>query len=467
MSVDLDSLRDLVGAAHVLTAADAAPHLLDVRGVFHGDALAVVRPADTDGVAAVMRWAAQHDTAVVAQGGNTGMSGGAVPTGGRDAIVLSLRRLDAIERVDAAGWTMTVQAGVTIEAMQEAADAAGRLFAPDWGARGTATIGGAIATDAGGNNVVRYGNTRDQVLGLEVVLADGRVWNGLRALRKDSSGYDMKQLFIGSEGTLGVVTRAVVKLHPARPHEATAMAAVAGLEHLAPIFDLVVAAAGDALVAFELLPDEGVRRACAALEVAHPMPDAGPYAVLIRFAAAEPVTDRLAAVLADVTAAGLVTDAVIAATPEQTERLWMIRDELSPSRIHPLHHEGLKLDVAVPVGRMAEYHAAVAALADELTPDSLVYGFGHVGDGNLHLYVLPTTDDRVAAFRAVKPELTRRVDELTFAFGGTLSAEHGIGRELRGRVTGQKPAIEWEMMRAVKAALDPEGRLNPGALLPG
>lgn len=464
--IDLDRLRALVGPANVLTDAAAAPALVDWRAVYAGDALAVVRPSGTDEVAAVLSWCAEHDIVVVPQGGNTGLSGGATPRGNRPCIVLSLQRMRAIEVVDAAGWTMTVQAGVTIEAMQDAAAAADRLFAPDWGARGSATIGGAVATDAGGNNVVRYGNLRDQVLGLEVVLADGRVWDGLRSLRKDSTGYDLAQLFVGSEGTLGIVTRAVVKLHPAPTHQQSAMAALTDLDRLMDLFALAKSTAADALVAFELMPETGVAKVCDTYALPHPMRERAEFYVLTRFAGADDVADRLAAFLAEASGAGLVTDAVVAGTADQEERLWTIRDELPPMGLYPHHNKGVKLDTAVPIERMGEYHDAVRAVAAELAPDAVAYGFGHVGDGNLHMTVLPATADDVDAFAAIKPELVRRIDEVTFSMGGTISAEHGVGQELRSRVAAQKPAIEWELMRAIKTALDPDDRLNPGVLLP-
>ncbi|GJM38455.1 MAG: oxidoreductase [Acidimicrobiales bacterium] len=464
--IDLDRVRALVGAANVLTDADAAPALVDWRTVYAGDALAVVRPGTTDEVAAVMSWCAEHGIVVVPQGGNTGLSGGATPRGTRPCIALSLQRMRAIESVDAAGWTMTVQAGVTIEAMQEAAAAADRLFAPDWGARGSATIGGAIATDAGGNNVVRYGNMRDQVLGLEVVLADGRVWDGLRSLRKDSTGYDLAHLFVGSEGTLGVVTRAVVKLHPAPQYQQSAMAALTDLDRLMDVFALARSTAPDALTAFELLPETGVAKVCDTFDLAHPFATRADFYVLVRFAGTRPVTDLLATFLDDASAAGLATDAAVAATAEQEQRLWFLRDELPPMGLYPHQAEGLKLDAAVPIERMVAFHDAVRAIADELAPDALAYGFGHVGDGNLHMTILPLTDDDVPGFRAAKPELTRRIDEIIVGLGGTMSAEHGVGQELRSRVAAQKPPVEWELMRTIKAALDPDDRLNPGVLLP-
>lgn len=460
-------LAELLGSRHVLTDDDAAPYLVDWRATYSGSAMAIVRPGSTDEVAAVMRWAADRDVAVVTQGGNTGMSGAATPVTDRPAIVMSMRRMNTIESIDPDRWTMTVQAGVTIESMHEAAATVDRLFAPDWGARGTATIGGAIATDAGGNNVVRYGNLRDQLLGLEVVLADGRVWDGLRALRKDSSGYDLKQLFIGAEGTLGVVTRAVVTLHPATPFSQSALAALTDLGRIMDLFALARDIAPDALVAFELMPQYGIDLVCREFEIAAPLDADTAFSVLVRFADGRAVTDRLTEFASRGVAAGLLADVVVAATPDQEERLWMIRDELSPSvRFPERHRVGLKMDAAVPIDRIGDFHDAVVDLASGVVPGSVVYAFGHVGDGNLHLYVLPADESQYSAFGEVKAELTRRVDDIVFSMGGTLSAEHGIGRELRGRIVGQKPMIEWELMRAIKTVLDPDGRLNPGAVLP-
>ena len=464
---DLDGLRDIVGVGNVLTGDEAEPMMLDWREVHHGSAIAAVRPSTTAEVAAVVEWCGGNDTVIVAQGGNTGLSGGGIPMGQRPAILLSTRRMNRIEAVDTAGWTMTVQAGVTIEAMQQAATAESRLFGPDWGARGTATIGGALATDAGGNNVVRYGTTRDHVLGLEVVMADGTIWDGLRQLRKDSSGYDLKHLFIGSEGTLGVITRAVVKLLPATPHEQSALAALRDLDDLMAFFAMANDVAAESVVAFELMPEIGVSRVNEMLELPHPMEARADFYVLVKLASTSPVTDLMTELMARAVDVGLITDAVVASTAEQEERLWTIRDELPPMGLYPEQHRaGLKMDTAVPIARMGEYHNAVRAIAEELVPGALVYGFGHVGDGNLHMNVLPFGDDQIEAFGAAKPELMRRIDEITFELGGTLSAEHGVGRELRDRVVAQKPEVEWEMMRAVKAALDPDDRFNPGVLLP-
>lgn len=459
-------LTEIVGPANVLTDADAESLLVDWRNVHHGKALAVVRPGNTSEVAALMKWCDFNDVVVVTQGGNTGLSGGQIPKNERPTIVLSLQRMKQIETVDAEGWTMTVQAGVTIEAMQQAAAEVDRLFPPDWGARGSATIGGAIATDAGGNNVVRYGNMRDQIMGLEVVLADGEVWDGLRALRKDSSGYDLKQLFVGSEGTLGVVTRAVVKLHPATQYEQTALAALTGLDQLMDLFALTKEVAADEVVAFELMPENGMQRACELFDLTHPMPGAADFYALIKLASTRPITDQLTELLSSATTNGLITDAVVAATADQEKSLWTIREELPPARLYEHHGAGVKMDTAVPIEKMAEFHDTVRAIAIELVPDAVAYGFGHVGDGNLHMNVLPLADSQLETFKQVKPELMRRVDEATFALRGTLSAEHGVGRDLRDRIGAQKPDIEWKLMRSIKSAFDPNNRLNPGVLLP-
>jgi FAD/FMN-containing dehydrogenase len=462
-------LRSDLGPAGVLTGSDAAPHLTGQRGLFAGQALAVVRPASVDETARVVQACADHGVAIVPQGGNTGMSGGAVPAATdspRSTIVLSMGRMNRIVSVDPDRWTITAEAGATIEAVQQAAAAAGRLFAPDWGARGTATVGGAIATDAGGNNVLRYGTMRDSVLGLEAVLADGRVWDGLRALRKDSSGYDLKHLFIGAEGTLGVVTRAVLRLHPATPHTQSALAAITGLDRLMPLLELAASRCGSDVTAFELIPDVGLQRVCEKLALARPLDTRREFHVLVRLASTEPVSERLGAFLAEASDQGWITDGVVAVTDDQETRLWTIRDELSPMFLWPQHEHGVKLDTAVPIDSLGGYHDEVRRIAAELAPGALTYGFGHVGDGNIHLYVLPTSDDQVEPFLAVRDNLQERIDEATFRFGGTLSAEHGIGQFLRDRIAPQKPAVEWELMRAVKDVLDPQGIMNPQKTLP-
>lgn len=463
----LEQLVATLGVNAVLTGADAEASLIDWRQLFGGPAIAVVRPASTEEVAEVMRLCAETDVAVVTQGGNTGISGGSVPIDGQASVVISLIRMNKIESIDIDRWTASVQSGVTVEALQDAAAEAGRLFAPDWGARGTATIGGAIATDAGGSNVLRYGNMRDQVLGIEAVLADGRVWDGRRALRKDSSGYELKHLFIGSEGTLGIITRAVLALHPATPFQASAMVSLSGLGDLMAFYDHMLVAAPDAITAFELMPEVGVAAVCSAFEIAHPIEDRSAFYVLMKLAAAQPVDDILTDSLSGAAEAGLITDAVIAASAAQEERLWTIREELPPPTLFPeTHTAGLKGDSAVPIDRLTDYYGAVLDIAAELVPDAFVYGFGHVGDGNLHMNVLPASVDAIPSFLERKPELLRRVDEATIALGGTLSAEHGIGQDVRSRVKAQKPEIEWELMQLIKSAFDPDGRMNPGKVLP-
>lgn len=504
-------LRAGLGPAGLLTGSDATPYLTGQRGLFTGEALAVVRPSSVEETSLVVRACAAHGVAIVPQGGNTGMSGGAVPAadggssasarpdsggdsgrsalpdndgdlknsaladcGGRDdrphesrpSIVLSMVRMNRIVSVDPDRWTITAESGATIEGVQQAAAAVHRLFAPDWGARGTATVGGAVSTDAGGNNVLRYGNMRDNVLGLEAVLADGRVWDGLRALRKDSSGYDLKQLFIGAEGTLGVVTRAVLRLHPATPHAQSALAAISGLDVLTPLLELAAARCGGDVTAFELIPGVGLERVCERLGLTRPLPTGKEFYVLVKLASAEPVSQRVGAFLNEASEHGWISDAAVAVTDEQESRLWAIRDELSPMFLWSQHEYGLKMDTAVPVDRFGAYHDEVRSIAAELAPGALTYGFGHVGDGNLHLYVLPTSDDQVAPFLTVRDELQERIDEATFRFGGTLSAEHGIGQLLRDRIRPQKPDIEWDLMRAIKSTLDPQGIMNPGKVLP-
>ncbi len=451
----LNGLRNLLGPAAVHSDSDS-----------NGDRT-VVRPASTVEVSAVVVRCAEAGVKVITRGGDTGLSGGTAVPAEMGSVTLSVERLNQIQSTNRHRRTITAGAGVTIQALQEAAAAVGYKFAPDWAARGTATIGGAIATNAGGHNVLRYGNMRDHVMGVKVVLADGRVWDGLRALRKDSSGYDLKQLFVGAEGTLGIVTAAVLKLVVATPHQQSALAAISGLGSLMPLLELAEAASHGSLTAFELMPVFGMSRVRDVYGMALPIRTDAEYCVLVKFASTEPVTDRLTAFLAAGADAGCVLDAVVAATAEQESSLWMLRDELSPTRVYKdLHRFGLKLDTAVPIDRIAECISKVRSLAATMAPEAVSYAFGHVGDGNLHMTILPADDRGVEPFCAVRPALQQAVDEAVLGMGGTLSAEHGIGTLLRDRIAPQKDPIEWELMRAVKAALDPGDLFNPQRTLP-
>ncbi len=456
------ALADRLGPGGWLPAGDIAAHLTDFRKVFTGSALGMARPTSTDEVAAAVRICADLGVAITTQGGNTGLSGGAIPSGDRPTVLLSLARMHTIEAVNAARSTITAQAGVTIEALQQEAVAADRLFAPDWGARGSATLGGAIATNAGGINVLRYGNMREQVLGLEVVLADGRIWDGLRALPKDNSGFDLKQLFIAGEGTIGIVTRAVVRMHSLPAAHRTAFAALRSLANLDELFALARSHSPGALSAFELLPEIGVAQVVGRYGIIRPVAAVADWYVLLRFSGADRIGDNLLTMLSTATDAGLVLDAVVAETTAQEDNLWLLRDELTATR--SFGGFGVKYDLAVPPDRITAFLRTASDAVEHISPGSLPYAFGHVGDGNLHFTVLRPGDD--ATLEADAGDLRAAIDRIVWDFDGTISAEHGLGRELRDRIAGQKPEVELELMRRVKRALDPEGTLNPGVMLP-
>ncbi len=463
----VDSLRGLLDDRAILTGADAIGHTTDPRGVSATDDVVLVRPRDVDGVSAVVKACALAGVAIVAQGGNTGLSYGTHLPADRPSILLSVSRLNQIESVDPDRWTLTAQAGVTIQAVQEAAAAVGRKFAPDWGARGTATVGGGISTDAGGTNVVRYGNMRDNVMGLEAVVADGSVWDGRRSLRKDSSGYDLKHLFIGAEGTLGIVTSAVLKLVPATPYETSTLAAITDLDDLMPLLSLAQEHAPGALSGFELIPTFAMHR-LAEVTGASVHLDAGTeFCVLIRLASSEPVDDMIAAFLSAGAGAGHIVDAIVAGTPDQETSLWHMRDEITPMTTYVEYQGlGLKLDTAVPIDQIAEFVRRISQRAAEIAPDSLCYGFGHVGDGNIHMMILPISPEAVEPWLAAKPAMEAAVDQTVFELDGTLSAEHGVGLLLKDRVGPQKQELEWDLMRSIKRALDPDDIFNPGKLIP-
>ena len=452
-------LGEIVGAANVLTAPeDTKPYYTDWRRQYHAAAECVVRPAATAEVAAVVALCAREGVAIVPQGGNTGLVGGSVPTGTRREVVLSLSRMNRIRAIDVLNDTATVEAGCVLAAVQEAAAQAGRLFPLSLAAEGSCQIGGNLSTNAGGVNVLRYGTAREQVLGLEVVLPDGRVWNGLRGLRKDNTGYDLKQLFLGAEGTLGVITAAVLRLFPRPSATATAWIAVDGPEAAVELLGRVRARIGDRVSAFELLS-----RPCLDAVIAHargtadPLGAAHPWYVLAEIAdSGEPrvLRDSVEAALADCAEQGALRDAAIAQSVEQARSLWRIRETIPEAQFTNVKH-----DVSVPVSQIPRFVEQAGSALASAFPRVEIYCFGHVGDGNLHYNVGPE------ALMPRRAEVSRIVYDTVAALGGSISAEHGLGQLKREEILRHKDALELELMRALKRALDPKGLMNPGKLL--
>jgi FAD/FMN-containing dehydrogenase len=466
MSIDkaLADIRTALGPRGVLEGADLAPYAQDVRGAYRGEALLVARPASTEEVAQVVRICAENDVVIVPQGGNTGLCGGAVPRGARPSIILSLARMNKILSVDPERYTVTAEAGVILQAIHDAAAQVDRAFAMDWGARGSATVGGGVSTNAGGINVLRFGNTRDQVLGLEVVLPDGRVWNGLRALRKDSSGYDMKHLFIGAEGTLGVVTKAVLKLHPRPAHEQSLWASVTDLSRLMELFVLARSVASEGLTAFELVPGYTYEKALAQYPVlTRPVETRSEWYVIVRFSGQQPVDEKFETFFEKALEAGLVSDGALAQTIAQEQNIWNLRDEIPPLKL--LKGKMLKWDASVPIDRIVPFLAEAQTRASAIRDDLRVIAFGHVGDGNLHMSIFPEGGaPGDAAFDALCARVTSEIDALIWSYGGSICAEHGVGVENIERVTGQKSPLEFEMMAKLRDLFDPQGLFNPGKM---
>jgi FAD/FMN-containing dehydrogenase len=457
-------LRKVVGAARVLTsAADVAPYCTDWRGRYTGQASCVVLPGTTEEVSAVVRICAGVGTAIVPQGGNTGLCGGATPTGGEVLIVLT--RLNRVRAVDADNNSITVEAGCTLHAVQQAAQEIDRLFPLSLAAEGSATIGGNLATNAGGVQVLRYGNARELTLGLEVVLADGRIWNGLRALRKDNTGYDLKHLFIGAEGTLGLITATTLKLFPRPRTHAVAWVAVPDPGAAVRLLGRLRDAAGDNVTAFEI-----VGRPALELVLRH-IPDArDPLAgkpawqVLIELSAArDDLAATLEMTLQNAAQDGVIGDAVLAASEAQTVALWALRENVSEAQ--KIEGVSIKHDIAVPVSRIAEFIARADAALLAGFPQVRIVCFGHIGDGNLHYNLSRPDAQSNAGFIAQTESVNRIVHDLVNELGGSISAEHGLGQLKREEVLRYKSGTEMDMMRAVKAALDPRGLMNPGKLL--
>ncbi len=458
----------IVGAPNVITdATDMAPHLADWRDLYRGKAIAVVRPATTAEVAALVRLCAETHTPIVPQGGNTGMCGAATPDASGHAVIIALGRMNKVVEVNALNNTMTVEAGCILANIQQAAADVDRLFPLSLGGEGSCLIGGNISTNAGGINVLRYGNTRDLVLGLEAVLPDGRVWNGLRGLRKDNTGYDLKHLFIGAEGTLGIITRAVLKMFP-RPHgNVTAFAGITNPADAVELLALLRAQCGDSISAFEIISRNCLEMVVRRIPgVRDPLPAPYPWYVLTELTEAQdggtlrPIVEQA---LGAGIERGLAQDVVIAENAAQGKSLWRMRESIPDAA----KSEGLvyRHDIAVTVSRIPEFIATASAALEAAYPGVRIICFGHLGDGNLHFNAFVPGRDRGDAAARTMTDVNRLVHDIVQQFGGSISAEHGIGQSKRGELAHYKSANELDLMRMVKKALDPDNLMNPGKVL--
>lgn len=470
-----EQLRDLIGAAHVLTEPqDVAAYVEDWRGRYRGEVLAVVQPANTQEVAAVVKACAQAGVSVIPQGGHTSMVGGATPVGARRdngtaPVVVTLRRLHRIREIDAVGNTLIAEAGCILQTLQEAADAHGRLYPVTLGAEGSCQIGGNVSTNAGGTGVLKYGNTREQVLGLEVVLPDGRIWDGLRALRKDNTGYNLKHLFIGGEGTLGIVTAVAVRLYPKPARIATAWLTFENVENALACLAEFQSIAGDRIAGYELLNQNQLRTVLAHFpDVRLPTDPEAPYAVLVELSDTYIKADLeslLQDVLSGLVERGLLRDAAIAANESQRAAFWHIRHSISESNRKA--GMGLSTDVAVPVKSLAVFIDQASRAVQARWPELVIVLVAHMGDGNVHFIPrfsfeqwaqLPHPAETADAVRAM-------VHDVAMSLGGTFSAEHGVGHVLVDELVRLRAPVELELMQRIRRAFDPQGLMNPGKLL--
>lgn len=467
-----ETLAAIVGKAQVLSAAaDMAPYLSDWRGRYQGDALCVVRPGSTDEVARVVACCGLAGVAVVPQGGNTGLVGGATPLGPaacpRGEVVVSLARLKKIRALDLDNNTITVEAGCILQQVQEAAAAAGRLFPLSLGAEGSATIGGNLSTNAGGVQVLRYGNMRELTLGLEVVLADGRIWNGLRSLRKDNTGYDLKHLFIGAEGTLGLITCAVLKLFPKPRACATAWVAVRDPAVAVALLGRLRERCGERVSAFEIIGSSALELAKKHIpDSRDPLADSHAWQVLVELTDTLEGFDLNAAletILAAEIEAGRVEDAAIAQSEAQAAALWQLRENISFAQ--KIEGVSIKHDISVPVSRIAEFIERADEALKRRFPGVRIVCFGHIGDGNLHYNLSKPAAQANADFIDQTGAVNLIVHDLVHELSGSISAEHGLGQLKRGEILRYKSAVEMDLMRALKQVLDPAGVMNPGKVL--
>lgn len=459
----------LVGDRNALTSAgDIKPYITDMRGRYQVTTPLVLRPDTVEEVSEILKLATQTSTPIVPQGGNTGLVGGGLPLAGSEQVVVSLGRMNRILEIDPDSGTMTVEAGAILQTIQQAADDADRLFPLSLGAQGSCQIGGNIGTNAGGTSVLAYGNTRDLVMGLEAVLPSGDIWDGLSKLRKDNTGYDLKNLFIGAEGTLGIVTKAVLKLFPKPRGRELAYVAVESPQAALQLFNAAQLEADTSLTAFEFMASIAMEFTLkhAQNTVRRPIEGNHPWYVLMEISSSRSATDArqlLEAILEEAFESGLVRDAVLAESLQQQHDYWMLREDMSLAQ----KPEGasIKNDVSVPVGSMPEFLKLADAAVLSIVPDARIVSFGHLGDGNVHYNISQPVGWEVERYFAYEQKIHDAVNGIVLSLGGSISAEHGIGQMKRDKLASIKDPTALQMMRAVKKAWDPAGIMNPGKVI--
>jgi len=462
--MSLEALKKIVGpGAWTTDETELAPYLSEPRGLVTGRACIMLSPDSTEKVAAIIVSCAKNGVSVVPQGGNTGLCGGATPDSSGDQVLLSLSRLNRIRSIDPDDYAMTVEAGCILANIQAAASKVDRFFPLSLGAEGSCQIGGNLSTNAGGTNVIRYGSARQQVLGLEVVLADGTVWNGLRALPKDNTGYDMKQIFIGSEGTLGIITAATLRLFPAHSSSSVALVALQSTVDAMQLLTRLRVACSDQIVAFEMMTDRAFGLALRyGNDLTSPFAETYPCYALIEVAAdAEDSALQLA--LVDALEAGDALDAVIAKNGSEAANLWAIRHEIPWAQ----GKEGvsIKHDISVPIGRIDDFMQQAESKVLQLIPDARIVAFGHLGDGNLHYNISQPLGADAEEFRTLAIPASKAVYDLVAAMGGSFSAEHGVGVLKKSFLREYRSRVELDLMRTLKQAMDPQNTLNPGKVI--
>lgn len=463
LSPDLvKGLSDILGLKGVIEDADEIrPHTLDWRGNYKGHSPLLLKPAATEEVAAAVKLCAQYDQPITPQSGNTGLVNGGIPYG---EVVLSLERMTEVREIDPHNNSLTADAGCILANVHDAAEAQNRYFPLHLGSQGSARLGGLISTNAGGVAVLRYGMMRDLILGLEVVTANGEIWNGLSGLRKDNTGYDLKQLFCGAEGTLGVITGATLKLFPT-PKTATAWLSLTDVNRAVELLSLVRSKVGDTVTAFEFMPQRAVELTAQEIDhVRDPLPSNVPWRVLLELSmpSEDQAKSNLEAVLEDALEKDLIADGVVATSLAQSKEFWAVRESIP--LVKRTYLSSVNHDVSVPVSKVPGFLSETEQAMSDMIPGVEIIAFGHLGDGNIHYSVAERADPENAVVRQRAFEITLKVHNIATRFGGSISAEHGIGLLKVDELPDHKSAVELDMMKSVKRALDPQNIMNPGRI---